>query len=230
MFTLKEYQQRTIDALSNYFNAYNRIGSAKTAFYDLTDRPYHPVESLPGLPYICLRLPTGGGKTLVACHAVGVSARDLLQADHTAVLWLVSSNVIREQTITALKNREHPYRQALTETVGEITVLDIREALAVQRPTLDTSTTIIVSTMQAFRVEDTEGRRVYQSSGALMGHFSGLPAETLEQIERHENGEPIHSLANVLRIRRPLVIVDEAHNARTDLSFDTLARFQPSWQ
>jgi type III restriction enzyme len=27
---------------------------------------------------------------------------------------------------------------------------------------------------------------------------------------------------------RPLVIIDEAHNARTRLSFDTLARFNPS--
>ena len=36
------------------------------------------------------------------------------------------------------------------------------------------------------------------------------------------------SLANLLRLHRPLVIVDEAHNARTHLSFDTLARFNPS--
>ncbi|MBI1924170.1 DEAD/DEAH box helicase family protein [Candidatus Poribacteria bacterium] len=228
MFTLKEYQQRTIEALSNYFNECNRLGSAKTAFYEVTDRPYHRVEGLPGLPYVCLRLPTGGGKTLVACYAVGVAARELLQADHPLVLWLVPSNTIREQTLSALKGRNHPYRQALAETAGELTILNIREALAVQHPTLDASTTIIVSTMQAFRVEDTEGRKVYQSSGALMGHFSGLPAEVLEQIECYENGEPIHSLANVLRMRRPIVIVDEAHNARTDLSFDTLARFHPS--
>jgi type III restriction enzyme len=36
------------------------------------------------------------------------------------------------------------------------------------------------------------------------------------------------SLANVLSIHRPLVIMDEAHNARTELSFDTLVRFRPS--
>ena len=37
-----------------------------------------------------------------------------------------------------------------------------------------------------------------------------------------------YSLCNVLRLHRPIVIMDEAHNARTQLSFDTLARFNPS--
>jgi type III restriction enzyme len=37
-----------------------------------------------------------------------------------------------------------------------------------------------------------------------------------------------YSLANVLRLRRPFVVVDEAHNSRTELAFDTLARFSPS--
>jgi len=228
MFRLKEYQQRTLDVLSDYFNECVRLSDADTAFYQMTRRPYTPVTTLPGLPYVCLRIPTGGGKTLVACHAVGVAARELLQTENVVMLWLVPSNAIREQTLAALKNREHPYRQALTETVGDVTILDIGEALSVQPHILNNSTTIIVSTMQAFRVEDTEGRKVYESAGALKGHFSDLLAGTLSGIQRHENGEPIYSLANVLRIHRPVVIVDEAHNARTDLSFDTLARFNPS--
>ena len=37
-----------------------------------------------------------------------------------------------------------------------------------------------------------------------------------------------YSLANVLRLRRPFVVVDEAHNSRTELAFDMLARFRPS--
>ena len=34
--------------------------------------------------------------------------------------------------------------------------------------------------------------------------------------------------AAVLRLRRPFVVVDEAHNSRTELAFDMLARFRPS--
>jgi type III restriction enzyme len=56
--------------------------------------------------------------------------------------------------------------------MGSVTILDVTEALYVKRAALDATTTISVSTMQAFRVEDTEGRKVYESSGGLMEHPS----------------------------------------------------------
>jgi type III restriction enzyme len=234
LFVLKEYQQRALDALREYFEVCVKFGNADDAFYHLskeffgTGIPYRMVMELPGLPYVCIRIPTGGGKTVVACHGVGVTAKYLLYSDNPVVLWLVPSNTIREQTLKALRDRSHPYRKALDSTVGTVNILDILEALYVQRPTLDEGTTIIVSTMQAFRVEDTDGRRVYDFSGELMGHFTDIDSTILRSLERSENGVLIQSLANVLRLRRPIVIVDEAHNARTGLSFETLARFNPS--
>lgn len=234
MLFLKDYQSHALDALSLYFRACVQEDDADVAFYRVTEKtlgrhvPYQKVEPLPGLPYVCLRMPTGGGKTLVACHAVGRALQDLLQADRCVVLWLVPSNAILEQTLKALKDRSHPYHQAVQSAVGEVRVLDVREALYVNRATLDTATTIIVSTMQAFRVQDTEGRKVYETNGPLGDHFSGLDEAALRDLERHEGGPVRHSLANVLRLRRPIVIVDEAHNARTDLSFDVLARFNPA--
>lgn len=77
-------------------------------------------------------------------------------------------------------------------------------------------------------MEDTEGRKVYEQNGVLMEHFSGLDSRQIEALETGEEGKPIPSLANALRMHRPIVIVDEAHNARTALSFDTLARLKPS--
>ena len=234
MLQLKDYQQRALDALTTYFQTCLQAGNADDAFYKVTRQkygqgiPYHPVKELPGLPYVCLRLPTGGGKTLLAAHAVSIAAGEFLHSDHPLVLWLTPSNAIREQTIQALRDLQHPYRQALEAKVGPINILDISEALYVQPASINTSTTIIVSTMQAFRVEDTEGRKVYEPSGALMGHFSALTAEALQDIETYQNGEPVTSLANVLRLHRPILIVDEAHNARTGLSFETLARFRPA--
>lgn len=240
MLRLKEYQQQALDVLRRYFQTCVQLdnagmpNAANVAFYQSTldtfgvGVAYQPIKELEGLPYVCLRIPTGGGKTFVACHAVGVATKDLLQADRSLVLWLVPSNAIREQTLKALKDRQHPYRRAIESTLGSVTILDSSEALYVTRPTLDTSTTIIVSTIQAFRVEDTEGRKVYESSGALMDHFAGYAPETLEKLEKRADGSPIYSLANVLKLRRPVVIVDEAHNARTELSFTTLARFDPA--
>jgi type III restriction enzyme len=114
---------------------------------------------------------------------------------------------------------------------GPITVLDLDEAKSVTRATLDTSTTVIVATRQAFQVEDEECRKVYQSSGALMHHFDNLsPTQRDELLTDGEGSERTtpYSLANVLRLRRPFVVVDEAHNSRTELAFDMLARFRPS--
>jgi type III restriction enzyme len=94
---------------------------------------------------------------------------------------------------------------------------------------------IIVSTIQSFRREknngapDEEGLKVYQDAGNLMDHFSGLTQAQEARLEPLEGaGRPIASFSNLLRLHRPIVIVDEAHNARTALSFDTLARFSPS--
>ena len=110
---------------------------------------------------------------------------------------------------------------------GNITVLSLDDAKSVTRATLDTSTTVIVATRQAFQVEDSDGRKVYNSNGALMHHFDNLTSE--QRADLLTDGETIPcSLANVLRLRRPFVIVDEAHNSRTELGFETLARFRPS--
>ena len=227
-FQLKEYQHHTLEVLRTYFRTCLQFDSANTAFYHLTSRKYEPVAELPDLPYICLRLPTGAGKTFLACHIIPIAQSELLQADLAVVLWLVPSNTILEQTLKALRDRQHPYRQALDGALGAVTVLDVSEALYVTRPTLDTSTTIIVATIQAFRVEDTDGRKVYDPSGSLMDHFSGYDPAALEGLETYTNGTVKTSLANVLRLRKPIVLVDEAHNARTSLSFGTLARFAPS--
>ena len=224
---LKEYQERTLETLTAYYQNCLRLQNVNTAFYDLTQRPYAALDGLRGMPYVCLRLPTGGGKTFVACHAVSITASELLKTDSPIVLWLTPSNAIRDQTLKALKEPDHPYRDAFRSAGHNVEIRTIGEALYLQPHILNTKTTIIVSTMQAFRVEETEGRKVYEDSGALMGHFTHLSEDVLSEIEQ-DNGKPVYSLANLLCVKRPLVIVDEAHNARTPLSFETLARFNPS--
>lgn len=234
MFTLKDYQQDALDSLRDYFDEFERTRSPRRAFYEITRRnfdyelPYNTVRGLEAMPYLCIRIPTGGGKTVVACHAVRVASEHLLHADRAVVLWLVPSNTIRDQTLKALKDRQHPYRQALETSLGEVSVLDIAEALNVSRATLNNTTTIIVSSIQTFRVGDTDLRKVYEGDGALLAHFQDVPHAALAGLETLEDGTVRKSLANLLRMRRPVVIVDEAHNARSPLSFETLARFDPS--
>ena len=182
-------------------------------------------------------MPTGGGKTIIAAHAVGVATKKYLQTERSVVLWLAPSETIVTQTIRALRDRRHPYRAALDEAFGGcVTVLGVDEALAVKPGTLNVDTTIIVSTMQAFRREKKEGLRVYRGNGELIDHFANLTEKQTSLLERvDEDGKLVpsggvyaKSLANALRLRMPLVIVDEAHNARSDLSYETLRRFNPS--
>ncbi|MBO9474008.1 DEAD/DEAH box helicase family protein [Shimia sp. R10_1] len=235
-FELKEYQSAALEKFREYLS-YCASDDADTAFYRITKNPFRAAPLVAdGTPYVCLRIPTGGGKTVMAAHAVGIAANEYLQSSNPMVLWLVPSSAVLDQTVTALKNLNHPYRAALAQDFGpNISILTKDEALAMSRADAEGGACVIVSTIQSFRREkpngdeDREGLKVYQDAGALMSHFSGLSEPQRARLEKAEGTErPIASLANVLKLHRPMVIVDEAHNARTALSFDTLSRFDPS--
>ena len=229
VFNLKAYQIQTLATLRLFLEKTVELKDADTAFYAITKRPFVPPPNLPGLPYVCLRIPTGGGKTILAAHSVRIAADSFLQTDAPTVLWLVPSQTIREQTLATLLDRAHPNRRALADRFGEnVRVMTVADALYAKRADYDGGAVVIVATIQAFRVEETEGRKVYEANGELMDHFTGLADGLRHALELGASGDPVQSLANVLRLRRPMVIVDEAHNARTDLSFDTLARLKPS--
>ena len=237
MITLKPYQSRVLDSLRDFFRIAARQQNPDPAFREITARtfgtatPYIPVSVAgmkPQMPYVCLRVPTGGGKTLLACHAAGLAMTDFMRAERAVILWLVPSNTILDQTADALRDPRHPYRRALELACGSVEVVTIEEALRLPRATVDGQTVVIVSTIQAFRVEDTTGRKVYDQNGSFSEHLLNVPADRLADLLPGADGKPKPSLVNMLRLRRPIVIVDEAHNARTDLSFATLGNVLPS--
>lgn len=243
MINLKDYQERVLTSLSGFFRQCSRDGHPEAAFQAVQRKngrnpaPYISVVASglsPEMPYSCLRVPTGGGKTLLACHAASLAVRELLHAERGVVLWLVPSNTILDQTADALRDPRHPYRRALEQGApgfhgfGNVEVVTIEEALRLSRATVEGQTVVIVSTIQAFRVEDTTGRKVYDQNGAFAEHLLNVPAGRLADLLPGADGKPKPSLVNMLRLRRPVVIVDEAHNARTDLSFATLGNVLPS--
>lgn len=234
-FTLKSYQQSALASVEHYFRECQRMGNADYAFQEATKElwgrksDFTPLRGFPEeMPYFCLRVPTGGGKTYLAAKSVALVNNRLLLTEHSVILWLVPSKAIRDQTLAGLRQLDHPYHAALREA-GPVTVIDLDEAKVLTRSTLETSTVVIVATRQAFQVGDEEIRKVYESSGALMHLFDGLaPEQKAELLTDAEGKTTPYSLANVLRLRRPFIIVDEAHNSRTELAFDTLAKFRPS--
>ncbi len=238
MITLKPYQERVLDSLRDFFHQCARDGQPQPAFQAVqfkngssSPAPYIPVQAegpAPGMPYVCLRVPTGGGKTLLACYAAGLAMDKRMRAERAVVLWLVPSNTLLDQTADALRDARHPYRRALELACGAVEVVTIEEALRLSRAAAEGQTVVIVATIQAFRVEDTTGRKVYDQNDAFAEHLLNVPAGRLAELLPGADGKPRPSLVNMLRLRRPIVIVDEAHNARTPLSFATLGNVLPS--
>jgi type III restriction enzyme len=176
---------------------------------------YHD-PPLSNAPSICLAVPTGGGKTIIASAAAGIIATHGVQRVPTVIVWLVPSSAIAEQTITHLRTANRPVQQALTigidgyGGIGAVRIITIAQALRLPPSIYHATTVVIVATIQQFRVADPQGRFVYAPN----------------DIVSDESGD---NLVAVLAARRPILIVDEAHNARTPLSFDSLARLCPSF-
>lgn len=228
------YQDRALDSLGEFLSQCARGVKPAEAFentqlkFGAPRQTYLSVEGKelsPLMPYVCLRVPTGGGKTLMACRAAGLTVSNYLRAERGVVLWLVPSTAILDQTADALRDARHPYRRALETACGAVEVLTIEEALRASRATLDGATAVIVATIQAFKSTDPTGRRVYSQNGHFSEHLLNAPAADLIP---GPDGKPVPSLVNALRLRRPIVIVDEAHNAGSDLSLETLADIRPS--
>ena len=120
MFEAKPYQKTTIKKLAEFLEA-ARFDGPKAAFDGMKRevpedwrKSYEPLENLADTPYVCLRLPTGGGKTFLAAQAVKVAAKQFLEREHNPlVLWLVPTDAIRRQTLETLYNPKHPKRERL---------------------------------------------------------------------------------------------------------------------
>lgn len=243
---LKGYQQQALAALSGFLRQAALTGAA-SAFSQATGRPYG-AEPFGDVPCVCLRIPTGGGKTLLASHAVASMARDWLASDAPVAVWLVPSDTIRAQTLTALHTPGHPFRAALEEAYGQrLQVCDLERLGTLAPADWGRHAVIVVATIQSFRVEQTDSRNVYAFSEAFERHFKSLPAQRLAALAaipdavvsaqdaaepdsplRAYVGQPRYSLANWLALHRPLIVVDEAHNTKTERSFEALKRLNPA--
>ena len=232
---LKGYQQKNLDALDRFLACVDKHKNTAKGFYEFWQTNDPPITPCPGTiiepyrdnvksaPHICLKVPTGGGKTFIASAALKV-AMEHINPMYKVVVWLVPSKAILEQTLGNLRNKRHPYRQRIdTDFQGRVEVFDKQQALTGHGFTLTTaseSLCILVMSFDSFRTNDKEGRKVYQENGYLQS-FAPLVAAT------GDGGEEVQ-LMRVLQAVHPLVIVDESHNAVSKLSEQMLNDLQPS--
>ena len=252
---LKNYQVKALDGLSAFLSGVRGAMSPAQmqAAFDAARRQamgeaaplssYRPFSDLqPGIPLACIRIPTGGGKTLMAAHAIDIAARDYIGMRAPIALWLVPSNAIRTQTLQALQDPDHPYRQALLAhwPDEQLAVLDIADCRQLRAHDIGRRAIVVVGTVQTLRVENTAAREVYAYHEDFAPHFASAPdADYFERVsERDLEAQPYltrgdlgrikASFANLLAWHRPIVILDEAHNAQTRLSLALLERIRPA--
>ena len=155
---LKRYQEQSLEALNQFFSIASAVG-AEQAFEQTLQQQQMPsvpyTDRLDGIPSVCIRIPTGGGKTLLACHSIPVAAGQYANTDSPIVLWVVPTDMIRVQTLNALNDLHHPYRQALHSYYGDrVKVCDLETLQTLNKHDMGKSCVVIVTTIQAFNIDN----------------------------------------------------------------------------
>ena len=228
---MKPYQKKVIAALVRYLELLNETRSSAAAFSQFWQEKSMPAlgiyqDILPGVPNLCLKVPTGGGKTFIACNAVRPIFDALPMTKAKVVVWLVPSDAILAQTVKALKDTQHPYRQKIdVDFGGRVEVYTKQELLNGQNfnPTAVTEQlSIMVLSYDSFRGRGKEGLKAYQENSNLASFAKALgkPESPIENADETALFQIINQLS-------PLVIVDESHHARSELSIEMLTNFNP---
>ena len=228
---LKTYQKKVIADLTRYLDLLNETKSDTAAFRLFWQEKSAPTLGLyqnviPGVPNLCFKVPTGGGKTFIACNAVR-PIFDALPATKTkAVVWLVPSDAILTQTAKALKDTSHPYRQKIdVDFGGRVEVYTKQELLNGQNfnPTAVTEQlSVMVLSYDSFRGRGMEVLKAYQENSNL-AEFAKVLGKPDSPIEKADET----ALFQIINQLNPLVIVDESHHARSELSLEMLENFNP---
>ncbi len=228
---LKSYQKKVIADLTRYLELLNETKSDAAAFRLFWQEKSAPTlgryqNVIPGVPNLCFKVPTGGGKTFIACNAIR-PVFDALPATKTkAVVWLVPSDAILTQTVKALKDSQHPYRQKIdVDFGGRVEVYSKQELLNGQNfnPTAVTEQlSLMVLSYDSFRGRGKEGLKAYQENSNLAEFVKvlGKPDSPIEKADET-------ALFQIINQLNPLVIVDESHHARSELSLEMLENFNP---
>ena len=169
------------------------------------------------IPHVCFKVPTGGGKTLLAAAAL-----ERLHRQRGLTLWIVPTKAIYTQTKAALWNKEHPYRKMLERaSAGKVKMLEKDDAF--NRDDIANYLCVMLLMLPAAnRQKGREFLRMFKDTGKYPSFFpdsddlfgDARMRNEYPDLECHKNtGLVKQSLFNVFKTLRPVVILDEAHKA-----------------
>lgn len=232
---LKPYQKEVLAELARYLElvvekqdpakAYQALWNEKNVPVGFGGMPNY-VDVLGGVPHVCAKVPTSGGKTYIGASSLRTIFDAMPQRRAKAVVWLVPSDAILTQTYQAFNNPDHPYRQRLeVDFGGRVQVYSKDQALMGQNLTPSAVTeqlSLFVLTYDSFRTSNKEGRKAYKENGYLAEFAKWMNDPTVLLADADET-----ALIQVIRHLNPVVIVDESHHATSDLSVEMLQSFNP---
>lgn len=206
-----------------------------TGYEQFQDRPKNGKGNL--YPRVCLKLPTGGGKTLVAIETIR-SYQNLLAKRRTGlVVWITHREQIYRQTIENMQNKSHVYRQLLDQTSGNKTLI-LEKGQPIRRQDVEENLVVLMLMIQSAG-KDTN--KIFEDSGGYTDFFPSdnrydLHAELIQKIPNLDHTAPDlyshalvkSSLGNVIRTLDPLLIVDELHTMFTDKARGTIDSLNPT--
>ena len=256
---LKEYQKQTLATVRSFLEqlAVWREKDAAARSQDsewrfdwvqrawgktVAGRPYHPRRNGLGeqLPAFCLKIPTGGGKTLLATRVIDLVNAQFRQSRRGLVLWIVPTTQIYNQTLRALKDRDHPYRQQLDLSSGQRTRI-FEKTMAFGPRDVAENLCILLLMLPSANRRTKDTLRMFRDSGGFDRFFppDDDPAAHAKLLEEHPNLDTFEqttgfwgryiktSLGNTVRLLRPLIILDEGHKAYSVNAKATLEGFNP---
>ena len=169
------------------------------------------------IPHICFKVPTGGGKTLLAAAAL-----ERLSQPNGLVLWIVPTKAIYAQTKATLWNREHPYRVMLERASGGRVKMLEKDDHFTRADAEHYLCVMLIMLPAANRKKNKEFLRMFRNSGRYPAFFpdDDDPLREARLLESHPDldrvsdyGSVVQSLSNVFKMLRPVVVLDEAHKA-----------------
>ncbi len=255
----KEYQKKTLEQVKRYLETLAEFKAKNEKAIEIDpdlsiDFPLKTWEKVVGttynskknglgedLPNFYLKIPTGGGKTLLACHTIDLINRTYLKRQTGIVLWIVPTTQIYRQTLASLKNREHPYRQVLDISSGGRTVI-LEKMDRFTKLDVEENLVVLLLMLPSASRQNKEVLKVFKDSGGfgeffpyeddregnenLLKEFSNLDYFGHEKGVFGRNIKT--SLGNTLRVLKPIIIVDEGHKAYSETAQGTIRNFNPS--
>lgn len=237
---LKSYQQKVIENIEDYLTYVQRekhLANAFNKYWEDKIGPYNPLDgtgmqpyknNIPNAAHVCVKVPTAGGKTFIAVNALHSIFTAYDSNKPKVVIWLVPWSNLLQQTVGALSNPEHPYRQKLNALFNHRVDIyqkeDLLQGSNFNPTVVKDQLSIVVMSFASLRARNKDDRKVYQENGQLEPFISQFKDD-----EHILEGVDDTALINILRYLNPVLVVDESHNAESDLSVDMLKNLNPSF-